>query len=81
LCVVVEEQGRNLISSKDTQSAIWEVSMSTAVSTIPGDKTICLPIADGVDYNQLVKDCQGFRQYLDQLIAQNPRVSARKMSL
>ena len=55
--------------------------MSTAVSTIPGDKTICLPIADGVDYNQLVKDCQGFRQYLDQLIAQNPRVSARKMSL
>ena len=48
--------------------------MSTAVSTIPGDKTICLPIADGVDYNQLVKDRQGFRQYLDQLIAQHPEL-------
>ena len=28
------------VSSKDTQSAIWEVSMSTAVSTIPGDTAL-----------------------------------------
>jgi hypothetical protein len=24
--------------------------------TTAGDKTICLPIADGIDYEQLVKD-------------------------
>jgi hypothetical protein len=32
--------------------------MSTDVATVPGDKTICLPIADGVGYDQLVKDCK-----------------------
>jgi hypothetical protein len=48
--------------------------MSTAVATVPGDKTICLPIADGVDYDQLVKDRKRFRLYLDQLIAQHPEL-------
>jgi len=36
--------------------------MSTAGSTVPSDKTICLPIANGVDYDQIVKDRQKFRQ-------------------
>jgi hypothetical protein len=48
--------------------------MSNDVATVPGDKTICLPIADGVDYDQLVKDRKRFRLYLDQLIAQNPEL-------
>lgn len=43
--------------------------MSKTVTTVPGDKTICLPIAEGVDYEQLVKDRKAFRQYLDDLIA------------
>jgi hypothetical protein len=42
--------------------------MSTVVATVPGDKTICLPIADGVDYDQLVKDRKRFRPYLDSLL-------------
>lgn len=48
--------------------------MSNDVATVPGDKTICLPIADGVDYDQLVKDRKKFRLYLDQLIAQHPEL-------
>jgi hypothetical protein len=39
-----------------------------------GDKTICLPIAEGVDYEKLVKDTPAFRQYLDQQIAQHPEL-------
>jgi hypothetical protein len=38
------------------------------------DKTICLPIAEGVDYEQLVKDTVGFRAYLDSQIAEHPEV-------
>jgi hypothetical protein len=48
--------------------------MGTTVATVPGDKTICLPIADGVDYDQLVKDRKRFRPYLDSLIAQHPEL-------
>jgi hypothetical protein len=33
--------------------------------TIAGDKTICLPVPDGVDYDTWIKDHVGFRQYLD----------------
>lgn len=32
---------------------------------IAGDKTICLPIADEIDYEQLVEDRDACRQYLD----------------
>lgn len=39
-----------------------------------GDKTICLPIAEGIDYEQLVTDTAGFRTYLDQQIAQHPEL-------
>lgn len=48
--------------------------MSEVVSTTPGDKTICLPIADTVDYDKLVKERKAFRQYLDQLIVEHPEL-------
>lgn len=48
--------------------------MSEDVSTVPGDKTICLPIGDGVEYDTLVQDRKAFRQYLDQQIAQHPEL-------
>jgi hypothetical protein len=40
--------------------------------TTAGDKTICLPIAEGIDYEELVKDSPRFRAYLDQQIEQHP---------
>jgi hypothetical protein len=39
-----------------------------------GDKTICLPIADGLDYSALVDDSTAFRQYVDQQIAAHPEL-------
>jgi hypothetical protein len=30
--------------------------------TIAGDKTICLPVPDGVDYDIWIKDPVGFRE-------------------
>ncbi|GAB4324945.1 MAG: hypothetical protein OHK0047_09550 [Leptolyngbyaceae cyanobacterium] len=36
------------------------------------DKTICLPIAEEIDYEQLVKDTAEFRAYLDHQIAEHP---------
>jgi hypothetical protein len=39
-----------------------------------GDKTICLPIAEGIDYERLVKDTAGFRAYLDRQIAEHPEL-------
>jgi hypothetical protein len=42
--------------------------------TIAGDKTICLPIAEGQDYDTLVNDTAAFRAYLDQMIAAHPEL-------
>lgn len=42
--------------------------------TIAGDKTICLPIAADIDYDQLVKDTPAFRVYLDKMIATHPEL-------
>jgi hypothetical protein len=42
--------------------------------TIAGDKTICLPVPDGVDYNIWIKDHVGFRQYLDEQIRIHPEL-------
>ena len=39
-----------------------------------GDKTICLPIGDDIDYQQLVEDREAFRQYLNQQIAAHPEL-------
>ena len=39
-----------------------------------GDKTICLPLEDGLDYASLVEDSAAFRQYLDQQITAHPEL-------
>ncbi|NJR55711.1 MAG: hypothetical protein HC768_14735 [Acaryochloris sp. CRU_2_0] len=43
-------------------------------SFIPGDKTIWLPIVDGLDYEQLVEDTPRFRAYLDGQIGEHPEL-------
>jgi hypothetical protein len=48
--------------------------MGKTSSTVPGDKTICFPIAEDVDYEKLVKDRKAFRQYLDELIEEHPEI-------
>jgi hypothetical protein len=35
---------------------------------IGGDKTICLPIEDGIEYDDLVKNPDEYRAYLDKTI-------------
>jgi hypothetical protein len=40
----------------------------------PGDKSICLPIREDVDYNCLVVDRKAFRAYMDEMIAQYPEL-------
>lgn len=42
--------------------------------TTAGDKTICIPIPEDLDYEQLVSDTQAFRKYLDQQIAEHPEL-------
>jgi hypothetical protein len=42
--------------------------------TTAGDKTISLPIAEGIDYEELVKDTPRFRAYLDKQIEQHPEL-------
>lgn len=42
-----------------------------------GDKTICLPMGEDVDYEELVKDTQAFRVYLDGQIAEHPELFAQ----
>lgn len=39
-----------------------------------GDKTICLPIAEGLDYEQLVENRAAYREYLDEQIATHPEL-------
>jgi hypothetical protein len=39
-----------------------------------GDKTICLPIEEGVNYNELVENREGYRAYLDGQIAKHPEI-------
>ena len=42
--------------------------------TTAGDKTICLPIGEGIDYEELVNNTAAFRAYLDQQIEQYPEL-------
>lgn len=42
--------------------------------TTPGDKTICLPLPDGVDYKTWIEDSKSFRRYLDEQIATHPEL-------
>ena len=39
-----------------------------------GAKTICLPIADDLDYGALVEDREAFRQYLNEQMAAHPEL-------
>lgn len=41
---------------------------------IAGDKTICLPMAEEVDYSALVEDRDAFRQYLNEEIRAHPEL-------
>ncbi|MEL6455236.1 MAG: hypothetical protein AAFQ40_11045 [Cyanobacteria bacterium J06623_5] len=41
---------------------------------IAGDKTICLPIADDIDYAILVDDRAAYRDYLNQQIKHHPEL-------
>ncbi|MEO0756691.1 MAG: hypothetical protein AAFY78_07440 [Cyanobacteria bacterium J06648_16] len=41
---------------------------------IAGDRTICLPIEEGIDYKQLVEDRVAYRQYLDAQIKRHPEL-------
>lgn len=50
-----------------------------AKRTTAGDKTICLPIAEGEAYEALVKNTQAFRAYLDKLIAEKPELFPREI--
>ena len=45
-----------------------------------GDKTICLPIEDDLDYTTLVEDSTAFRQYVDQQIAAHPELFPEGLS-
>ncbi len=39
-----------------------------------GDKTICLPIEEGIDYEALVQDRESYRTYLNAQIAKHPEL-------
>lgn len=41
---------------------------------IAGDKTICLPIEEGIEYENLVKNQQEYRNYLNQMIKKHPEI-------
>lgn len=42
--------------------------------TTAGDKTICLPLPSGVVYETWIEDSSGYRQYLNEQIAQHPEL-------
>ena len=44
------------------------------VRGIAGDKTICLPIEEGIEYENLVKNQQEYRNYLNQMIEKHPEI-------
>ena len=48
--------------------------MKPKKSVTPGDKTICLPITEDIDYEALVEDRKAFRRYLDQVIERHPEL-------
>ena len=42
--------------------------------TIAGDKTICLPIPEDLEYDQWIEDTKAVRQYLDEMITIHPEL-------
>ena len=47
---------------------VKEDPMKSKKSVTPEDKTICLPIAEDIDYESLVEDRKAFRRYLDRMM-------------
>lgn len=45
-----------------------------------GDKTICLPVPEDIDYPHLVSDRKAFRRYLDRMIAEHPELFPAEIS-
>jgi hypothetical protein len=41
---------------------------------ITGDKTICLPIQEGINYSELVENRDAYRTYLNAEIEQHPEL-------
>jgi hypothetical protein len=41
---------------------------------IAGDKTICLPLPEGIEYAEWIENSAGYRQYLDEQIAVHPEL-------
>jgi hypothetical protein len=41
---------------------------------VAGDKTICLPIEDGIKYEDLVKNSHEYRAYLDKMMEKYPEI-------
>jgi hypothetical protein len=39
-----------------------------------GDKTICLPIEEGIEYDLLVQNSDGYRGYLDKMVRKYPEI-------
>jgi hypothetical protein len=48
--------------------------------TTAGDKTICLPLPEGVVYGEWIEDSVGYRQYLDEQIAAYPELFPPEIS-
>jgi len=48
--------------------------------TTAGDKTICLSLPEGLDYERWIEDSAGYRQYLDEQIAQHPELFPPEIS-
>ena len=39
-----------------------------------GDKTICLPIEEGIEYDLLLQNPDGYRGYLDKMLRKYPEI-------
>ena len=46
---------------------------------IAGDKTICLPIEDGIKYDDLVKNSHEYWAYLDKMMEKYPEIFLLKI--
>jgi hypothetical protein len=48
--------------------------------TTAGDKTICLPLPEGIDYAAWIEDSEGYRHYLNQQIAAHAELFPAEIS-
>ena len=74
-CVFLKKKGKIEIE----ESEIREVEMKKSIPTVPGDKTICFPVADEKEYDKLIKQTKAFRKYLDEQIALHPELFPKEI--